>query len=259
MRLTGLGRVLFAVSSALLGAFIVGFPDFAQAWPPVPRWIAWHDTLATGFGALLLAGGAALLVPRTARPAALALAGALLLRLLLMQVPYVAAHPLVEASWYDVSENLTLIAGAWTIFSLLPRGGGVLAKLGQVRAGQIVFALALPAIGLSHMVYLDQTAPLIPSWLPLHVPLAYLTGAAHIAAGAGILFGVLPRLAATLEAAMVSLFTLLVWVPTVIAAPTNRFDWSEICISTAITGAAWAVAESFRGRSWGLPGKMAAP
>jgi uncharacterized membrane protein len=122
------------------------------------------------------------------------------------------------------------------------------ANSGNVRAGQILFALALPAIGLSHMVYLNQTAPLIPSWLPFHVLLAYFTGAAYIAAGVGILFGVLPRLAATLTAIMVSLFTLLVWVPMVIAAPTSRGDWSEFCVSTAITGAAWAVAESFRGK-----------
>jgi uncharacterized membrane protein YphA (DoxX/SURF4 family) len=98
------------------------------------------------------------------------------------------------------------------------------------------------------MVYLNQTAPLIPSWLPFHVLLAYFTGAAYVAAGVGILFGVLPRLAATLTAIMVSLFTLLVWVPMVIAAPTSRGDWSEFCVSTAITGAAWAVAESFRGK-----------
>ncbi|HEY2885510.1 MAG TPA: hypothetical protein VGJ08_09880 [Rhizomicrobium sp.] len=157
-------------------------------------------------------------------------------------------HPLVETSWYSASENLILLAGAWTIFSLVP--AGALARFRHVRAGQILFALALPAIGLSHFFYLDQTAPLIPPWLPFHVPLAYLTGAAHIAAGAAILLDVLPRLAATLEAVMVSLFTLLVWVPTVSSHLANRFDWSEICVSTAIAGAAWAVAESFRGRSW---------
>jgi hypothetical protein len=50
--------------------------------------------------------------------------------------------------------------------------------------------------------------------------------------------------------AMVSLFTLLVWVPTVSTHFANRFDWSEICVFTAIAGAAWAVAKSFRGKSW---------
>ena len=206
--------------------------------------------LAIVSGTFLLASAIALIGRPTVEAGALVLAGFLLLRELVLQVPAVVAHPLMEASWYSVSEDLVLLAGAWTIFSLLPPDRGALAKFRQVRAGQILFALALPAIGLSHMFYLDQTAPLIPPWLPLHVPLAYFTGAAHIAAGAAILFDVLARLAATLEAVMVSLFTLLVWVPTLSASPANRFDWAEICVSTAIAGAAWAVAESFRGRSW---------
>jgi hypothetical protein len=136
---------------------------------------------------------------------------------------------------------------------MLPAGGGdMFAKLGSARAGQILFALALPAIGLSHFFYLNLTAPIIPSWLPFHVPLAYFTGAAHIAAGAGILLGILPRLAATLEAVMVSLFTLLVWVPVVAATPTSHSGWTEIAVSTAITGAAWAVAGSFGASAWGF-------
>jgi hypothetical protein len=44
---------------------------------------------------------------------------------------------------------------------------------------------------------------------------------------------------------MVSLFTLIVWVPAVIAAPASRGNWAEICASAAISGAAWTVSESF--------------
>jgi len=95
------------------------------------------------------------------------------------------------------------------------------------------------------MFYMNLTAPLIPAYIPFHVPLAYATGAAHIMAGLGIVFGVVPWLAATLEAVMVSLFTLLIWVPTVLGTP-KPFDWTELCASLAITGAAWTVAESFR-------------
>jgi uncharacterized membrane protein YphA (DoxX/SURF4 family) len=252
MRITGLGRVLFALSFALLGAFSIFFPGFAQAWPAVPRWLAWHDALATASAAILLAGGILLLVPRTAWVASLVLAIVLLVRMLLLQVPHVVAHPLIEGVWEELSESLIFVAGAWTIFSTLPRQSSAVANSGNVRSGQILFALALPAIGLSHFFYLGETAPLIPSWLPLHVPLAYFTGAAWIAAALAILSGVLARLAATLAAIMVSLFTVLVWVPMVIAAPTSRGNWSEICVSAGISGAAWAVAESLRDRSWRL-------
>lgn len=245
MRVTDVGRIVFGVSFALRGAIGIGFHNAQLAWEPILKGIVGHDSLAIASGAILLAGGIAILVPRAARIAALALGAYLLLEVVVLQVPLVVAHPLIEANWYSVSEPLTLVAGAWTIFSLLP--GAWLASIGNVRAGQILFALALPAIGLSHFFYMNQTAPLIPSWLPFHVPLGYLTGAAHIAAGVGILLGILPRLAATLEAVMVSLFTLLVWVPMVIAVPASRGNWSEICVSAAISGAAWAVAGSFRG------------
>ena len=229
------GRALFALSIAAAGAFTAGWHGFAAEW--LPREIAGHAAAAAVFGASLLAGGLLLLVPFTARLASLALSIILLLPLAL-QIPHVAAQPLIEAVWEDTSEKLAFFAGAWTIFSSLRR-----TPAGSARAGRILFALALPAIGVSHMVYLDHTAPLIPSWLPYHVPLAYLTGAAHIAAGIGILSGL--RLAAILETVMTGLFTLLIWVPAV-ATQAGRSDWSELCVSAAITGAAWVVADSFR-------------
>jgi uncharacterized membrane protein len=247
----GLGRILLGVSCALLGGLSIGVQGFAHLWPLLPKWMPWHDALAMLSAAILLASGIALLVPRAARISALVLAGLLLLRLLLLKLPAVAAHPLIVGEWEDFSENLALVAGGWTIFAMWPRQGG--ARPGDVRIGQILFALALPAFGLSHFFYMNLTAPLIPSWLPYHVGLGYFTGAAHIAAGVGILAGIvfsvsLARLAATLEAVMVSLFTLIVWVPMIAAAPTTLSNWSEICLSAAISGAAWAVAESFRER-----------
>jgi uncharacterized membrane protein len=252
MRVTGVGQVLFGVSFAAIGALSIGWHDFAPAWELLPKWIAWRNALVIPSGAMLLACGLALLVPRAARPAALALAILLLLRLLLLHLPHIAQHPLIEGVYESMSENLIYIAGAWTIFSMLPAAGRTRADFGSLHAGQILFALALPAIGLSHFFYLNMTAPLIPSWLPFHVPLAYFTGAAWIAAALGILFGMLPRLAATLAAIMASLFTLLIWVPAIIATPTNVSDWSELCASAAITGAAWSVAASFRGGAWGF-------
>lgn len=246
MRLTG--RIFLALSLASLGALTLGFHGFAVVWPAVPRWLPWHDAFVILSGAILLGGGAALLLPYTAEPAALALSGFLLSQMLLIHIPDIAAHPSIEGTWEGMSETLAEFAGAWTLFPLSRRNGEAHANFGNVHTGQILFALALPAIGLSHMIYLNETAPLIPSWLPYHVPLAYFTGAAHIAAGAGILFGVLAPLAATLEAVMVSLFTLLVWVPMLIASPASLSDWSELCVSAAISGAAWAVAGSFRCR-----------
>lgn len=84
-------------------------------------------------------------------------------------------------------------------------------------------------------------------WLGFPLGWAYLTGAASIAGAAGMLFAVVPRLAASLEAAMLWIFTVLVWVPRVVAQPQVQGNWSEILISAAIASGAWLVADAYRG------------
>ncbi|HEY5046627.1 MAG TPA: hypothetical protein VII49_01230 [Rhizomicrobium sp.] len=247
MRIAGLGRFLFAASFAVLGALSLASADFALNWQPVPHWVPLRDSLACFSGAVLLACGVGLPVARLARPAALMLTGFLCLWVVLLQLPRVAVHPLAENMWLGLCETLALAAGGWTIFSLLaPRPRQPFAHLsGNVELGQIVFAAALPLIGLSHIIYAPETASIVPAWLPAPVALAWFTGLAHIAAGGGILLRVVPRLAATLEAVMTSGFTVLIWLPMTARTPASRFDWTALCVSTAIAAAAWAVAESF--------------
>jgi uncharacterized membrane protein len=107
----------------------------------------------------------------------------------------------------------------------------------------MLFAISLIPIGLSHIVYVKETAALVPPWLPYRVGWAYLTGVGQIACGLGVLFSILPKVAAIAEAGMISLFTLLVWGPAVLAAPTARLPWTAFFISWAIASAAWVVAQ----------------
>ena len=116
----------------------------------------------------------------------------------------------------------------------------------SLAVARIVFALALPTIGLSHFVYLKETVAFVPPWLPAPAIWAYLTGAGSIAACAALLVGVAPRLAATLEAAMLTIITLLVWAPKLFA-PYDRTSFTGFAISLAIAAGAWIVAETYRG------------
>jgi uncharacterized membrane protein YphA (DoxX/SURF4 family) len=88
----------------------------------------------------------------------------------------------------------------------------------------------------------------VPSWLPFRSGWAYLTGAGHTAAGLGVLLSIYPRLAAHMEAAMLAIFTVLVWVPAVVTAPATRFNWEEFAISWAIAAGAWVVARTIAPR-----------
>jgi uncharacterized membrane protein len=136
-----------------------------------------------------------------------------------------------------MSEVVALLAGAWALCA---------SNVRAMRFAQLVFGFALIPFGLAHFIYLNMTAPLIPAWIPLHTPLSYFTGAAQIAAGLAILVNVLPWLAATLEAVMLSAFTVLVWIPLIFATPHSQNVWSELSLSWAISGAAWVVASTFR-------------
>jgi hypothetical protein len=63
-----------------------------------------------------------------------------------------------------------------------------------------------------------------------------------------VLLNIVPRVAATIEASMLSLFTLLVWIPAVVAAPKARLPWTAFFISWIITAGAWAVARNIADR-----------
>jgi uncharacterized membrane protein YphA (DoxX/SURF4 family) len=95
-----------------------------------------------------------------------------------------------------------------------------------------------------------------PNWLPGHLGFAYLTGLAHVAAGFGIVVGVLPRLAATFEAIMMSLFGLLVRVTSFFAQPRPsratppQNQLSELVVNLVLATAAWIVMTSLANRPW---------
>jgi uncharacterized membrane protein len=105
-------------------------------------------------------------------------------------------------------------------------------------------------LGLSHFVYTGITASMVPAWLPGHVFFAYLTGIGHFAAGLGILFSIVPRLAAALEAGMLCSFALLVQLPGVFSATPGGQQWMKLLVTTALAGAVWTVAYSLRGTKW---------
>jgi uncharacterized membrane protein len=253
MRAIGLAHFLFAAGLAGLGILSLFSGDFALAWQPVPAWVPWREGLARASGILLLAGGAGMLVKRTAGTAALAMTIYMLSWVVLLQAPRAAQAPLNVGSWMGFAENTWLTCGGWILFAALAGPGSRLGvKLaGAIPVARFAFALSCIELGLSHFVYAEVTASMVPAWLPDRLGFAYITGAGHISAGVGILFAVFPRLAATLEAIMIGIFVLLVHIPGVVAEPNSRLKWTMLFVATALAGSAWAIARSLRDAAWG--------
>jgi uncharacterized membrane protein YphA (DoxX/SURF4 family) len=152
--------------------------------------------------------------------------------------------PMIEANWMGTAEIVVIVAAGWVLVASLSKGSlqPVIGEHGT-HIAQLAFGVALIPLGISHFVYSKQTIAFVPSWLPFRAGWAYLGGAGHLAAGLGVLFGVLPRLAARLEAAMIGVFTVLAWGPAAVTAPT-RLQWTGLLVSWTIAAAAWVVAES---------------
>jgi uncharacterized membrane protein len=239
---------LFALGMIGLGILALVYGDFALVWQPVAPWIPGRTVLAYGSGLIMLLGGVGLLL----RPTAAWSVGILfpyLIVWLLLKVPALVAAPQVEAVWLGFGELAVLLAGGWILFAKLAglREGSRLTFIAGengIRCARMLFAVSLLPIGISHLVYVKQTAEFVPAWLPYRVGWAYLTGAGQIACGLGVLLSIFPRVAARAEAGMLSLFTLLVWAPAILAAPKTRLPWTAFFISWTIASAAWVVAQN---------------
>jgi len=226
----------------------------------LPAWIPWRETWTYGSALLILIASAGLCLSRTVLPSALTICVYQAVRALICALPVVSTPGSVGA-WYGFCEALAPLIGAWILYALLrwESAASQMPIISQraIRVAQMLFGLTCAFYGWSHFAYADYTASMVPAWLPARLEFAYFTGLGHIAAGVGIVLWVLPRLAATLEASMMSLFGLLVWVPSFFAQPRPEWatpaqnQWSELVVSLVLAAAAWLVAISLRHRPWG--------
>jgi uncharacterized membrane protein len=243
---------LFAVGMIGLGVLALIYGDFAMVWQPVAPWIPGRTMLAYASGLIMLFGGVGLLFNATVAWSIRILFPYLIVWVLL-KVPALFVAPKMEAVWLGVGEISVLLSGGWVLFArlaALPEGSSLSFATGErgIRMARLLFAVSLLPIGLSHIVYVKETADLVPAWLPYREGWAYLTGAGQMASGLGVLFSIFPRVAAWAEAGMISIFTLLVWAPAILAAPKARLPWTAFFISWAIASAAWVVAQNIAPR-----------
>jgi uncharacterized membrane protein len=255
MRIASMGHAIFAVTLVALGILGLATGDFAPIWDSVPADLPAREALAYLCALICLLCGIGLCWRRTAASAARVLFVYLFLWMLAVKVRFIVLAPLVEGSYQSWGETAVLLAGAWVLYAWFAadcdrRRLGFAAGEHGARLARMLFGLALIAFGLSHFVYLNLTAPLVPSWLPAHTFWAYFSGAAYIAGGVAVIFGVYARLAATLSVVEIGLLTLLVWIPILAAGSKDPFQWSETIYSWALTAAGWVVADSYRGMPW---------
>src|ERR1700687_3691161 len=155
---------LFAVGKIALGILALVYGDFALVWQPVAPWIPGRTVLAYASGVIMLLGGVGLLFRATAAYSVRILFPYLIVWLLL-KVPALVVAPQMEAVWLGFGELAVLLSGGWVLFAKLAalrEGSPPTFATGEnsIRLARLLFAVSLIPIGLSHIVYVKETAAL---------------------------------------------------------------------------------------------------
>jgi uncharacterized membrane protein YphA (DoxX/SURF4 family) len=226
----------YALGAILLGAVGIWFHDFAMQWQPVPAGLPMRTAFAIVTGLLLILGGGEMLSGKFARAGAILLATIYGLWVLFLHVPIIASKPSDLGAWNGVAEIVLMTAGAIALYAGA-RGNRRLADAACLATG-----LCALVFGATHFKYAQFTATMVPGWVPGgRLFWAYATGVVHVAAGLALVSGIRARLGATVLAAMMAGFVLLVHVPRVSASPGEQLEWIMLGVALSLSGAAWLV------------------
>lgn len=244
-------RIFFAAAMIALGITGLVNGDFALVWQNVPAHLAGRTVLAYICAVIEVAAGVGLLFRASVRPASRVLFPYMVLWLVLLEIPPVIHAPLDAGAWGSIGEIGTMTAGAWCLFAT--HAGTwesnhlkfVVGSAG-IRTARWLLIIALAGLGAEVIVAaVNAGDAVMQPWLrqlPWPAAWACLTGAGSIATCLALLFNVVPRLAATLEAAMVALIGLAYWAPVLY---TGRTATTAFIITMLVAAGIWVVASTY--------------
>lgn len=244
------GRIFFSIAVAASGLLQLITADFVRLVPPLPAWVPWHSFWACLAGAVLVITGLALLGKgRMARRSAALLGMMILLDFLFLHLPLAATNPRAGFMWTNPAKALAILGGVIFLAATLPvenaERSSVMGRLFRrlMPLGPLLLSGFMILGGIQHFVYIDFVAKLVPAWIPEPRFWAYLTGAALIAGGVGILLPKTARLAAAMSGIMIFLWVVLLHIPRALADLSNTGEASGVFEALALSGVAFMLAD----------------
>jgi uncharacterized membrane protein YphA (DoxX/SURF4 family) len=255
--LSNLGLYIYAGAAILLGLLGLVWGDFATTWQNVGPSVPLRVPLAYLTGVIELAGGIALLWPRTARVGALSLTIVYSVFTLIWM-----PKALVNLGNYDpignVFEEFALVAAGLVLCAIFSPAGSSMARRQPFFV--LLFGICSISFGIVHIIDMPGLLGWIPGWLPpTKMFWAYATTMGFFGAAVAILTGIMAPLAARLLTAEIVIFELLVWIPNLSREPNNHFNWAGNAICIALAGAAWVVSDSIDAAAKTKPAPAASP
>ncbi|HEV8366541.1 MAG TPA: hypothetical protein VGQ39_01200 [Pyrinomonadaceae bacterium] len=223
------GRLFFAVPLAVFGS--EHFTTTANIATLVPRWIPAHTFWVYLVGVAFLCAGLSIAVHVQARLAAALVGMTLLIFVFVMDMPVVVANPGNRFFWALALRQLAFSGGAFA-FAMRPlitrpretspaRSTAALAAIPR-------FFVGIPSLfyGVEHLLHPTYVPgvplpKLTPDWIPGRIFLSYFVGVILILAGVCLLVNKKTRMAATSLGLTLLLTVLWIYLPMLVAAPTD--------------------------------------
>jgi uncharacterized membrane protein len=241
------GRLFLAIPMAVFAT--EHFTDTADIASMVPRWIPAHTFWAYLVGVALLAAALSITVKIQSRLAATLLGAMFCCFVLMIHLPNIIAEAGNRIFWAVALREIAFSGGAFAFAGSQMRArhtGGVALLVTVAR-----FFVGIPAVffGVEHFLH-PTYAPgvplgkIIPEWIPGRLFWAYLAGAVLVAAGLCILVNRKTRLAATFLGVVILLLVLFVYLPILIANPTDIVGVNYFFDTLAFSGAVLVLGEA---------------
>ena len=253
-------RMFFAIPMAVFGSeHFTATSDIASL---VPRWIPAHTFWVYLVGLAFLCAALSIAVLVQARLAATLVGMTLLIFVFVMDMPAVVAHPSNRFFWALALRELAFSGGAFAFamspWSTWPRQPSPPQPI-AARTAFPRFFVGIPSLfyGVEHLLY-PAYAPgvplqkLTPEWIPGRIFLSYFVGVILILAGVCLLVNKKTRLAATSLGLTILVTLLWIYLPMLLAAPTDVVALNYFFDTLLFSGAIFLLANAMDKETSGL-------
>jgi uncharacterized membrane protein len=247
-----LGRLFLAIPLAVFGTeHLTNAADIANI---VPRWLPAHAFWAYLVGIALIAAALSITVQIQSTLATTLLGAMFFSFVLLIHIPNIMAQAGNRFFWAIGLRDMAFSGGALAYAGSHGRSGRTRGVSGLVTVGR--FFVAIPAVffGVEHFLH-PEFAPgvplekIIPVWVPGRLPWAYLAGTVLVAAGVALIVDRKARMAATSLGIMILLLVLFVYLPILVASPTDIVSLNYFADTLLFSGAALLLADALKERA----------
>jgi len=169
-------------------------------------------------------------------------------------------HTTILATFFALSRTLLSMCSAgivaflialWATKDDIARARG-LDKI--VALSNLCFAVPLAVFGALHLSGVEFVLPIVPSYMPWRLFVAYFVGFALLSASLSIATRIQVRWSGLLFGIMMFCFVAMLMIPGAIASPRDRFAWTIVFRESSFGGAGWILAGN-ASNGWRGPAK----